>query len=78
VTILVLVFFGMALYGALTGHLGGALLALFMAGFTIWGQTVMRKQDERWAADPRNAQRVKGSTSDDLETYECECTRDHL
>jgi hypothetical protein len=55
VTALTLVFFGMALYGALTGMYGPALISLAMAGFMIWASKVFKQQEQAWARDPRNA-----------------------
>lgn len=54
-TFLTLVFFGLALYGALTGHIGASMLALFMAGLMILAQRVFMAQDKAWLADPKHA-----------------------
>lgn len=54
-TFLTLVFFGLALYGALTGRPGVVLITLFMACLMILAQRIFMAQDKAWLADPRNA-----------------------
>ncbi len=74
--LLKLIFLAMAGYGFAMGMNGAALLALFMVVFTHWGEWVMDAHDAAWAADPRNAKRIQGPTSDALDEHECECMSD--
>jgi len=75
--LLVLVFLLMALYGTVTGHLGGALLALGVAGLTQYARGHFAKQDARWAAMPQHAKQPP-DTQHALCQHDCECTRDRI
>ena len=72
---LVLVFLLMALYGVVTMHLGGALLALGIAGFVQYARGHFAKADAAWDAMPQHAKQQL-DTHDALCHYDCECTRD--
>lgn len=72
-TFLTLVFSGLALYGALTGHIGASMLALFMACLMILAQRIFMAQDKAWAADPRNARKLR-PTQEVLDESGVECS----
>lgn len=75
--LLVLVFLLMALYGTVIGHLGGALLALGMAGFVHYARGHFARQDAAFEALPKNAKQPS-DTQHALCQYDCECTRDRI
>lgn len=68
------VFLAMVVYGVAIGHLGGAILALFMVWFCWWGARVLDKRDADYNADPRNAKPMP-DTLEVLESQACECSR---
>ena len=72
---LVLVFLLMALYGVATMHLGGAVLALAMAGLVYYARGHFARADAHWEAMPRQA-KTPGPTEHELDRHECECMRD--
>lgn len=75
--LLIAVFLGMFVYGVVTMHLGGALLALLMAGFVQFARGHFAKEDARWEALPQHAKQQQG-TQQALCDYDCECMRDRL
>lgn len=72
-TALTLVFFGMALYGAVVGMYGPALIALALAGFMIWATRVFARQEQAWLQDPRNAP-TPPATQQKLDEAGVECS----
>ena len=75
--LLVLLFLLMALYGTVTGKLGGAILALGMAGFVQYARGHFARQDKAWDALPQHAKQPP-DTQHALCQHDCECTQDRI
>lgn len=75
--LLVLVFLLMALYGVVTMHLGGAILALLMAGLVQYARGHFAKVDAAWEAMPQRAKQQQ-DTQQALGEHDCECTQDRI
>ena len=75
--LLVLVFLLMGLYGVVTMHLGGALLALGMAGFVQYARGHFARADAAWEAMPQHAKQQQ-DTQQALREHDCECTQDRI
>lgn len=65
------VFIGMFFYGLMTNHLGGALLAILLVAFAIYGSRQLDKRDAEFYASPRSAAK-EPSTLDKLKKEDCE------
>lgn len=65
------VFIGMFFYGLMTNHLGGAILAIVLLLFVIYGSRQLDKRDAEFYANPRSATK-EPSTLDKLEKEDCE------
>ena len=76
-TFLIILFAALFFYGLWIGQLGGAGLALFMAGFVYWARGEFAKQDAAAEKDPARAQCPK-STEQCLCDGECECSGDSI
>jgi hypothetical protein len=77
VKILAAVFAFMALYGLYEGSLGAALLAAFMAVFTLWCNRILDKQEAAYRNDPGNTP-SDPDTKTELDKHECESWRDQF
>lgn len=75
--LLVLVFLLLALFGVVAGKLGGAFLALLMAGLVQYARGHFAKADAHWEAMPQNAKQPP-DTQRALNAHDCECTRDRI
>ncbi len=56
--LLAAIFVLMAVWGFAIGHNGGAIMSLFMVGFTVYGAKQLRKRDIEFYMHPRSAQPV--------------------
>ena len=65
------VFTGMFFYGVVTSHLGGALLAIVLLIFVIYGCRQLDKRDEEFNANPASAIKPP-STLTKLDSEDCE------
>lgn len=74
---LAFVFLAMAFWGVLIGHLGGAVLAVFMWALMHYAHRVFALQDQVYYSDPERAP-VQASTSDALQAAESECMADKV
>jgi hypothetical protein len=54
-----LIFLALAVYGFVTDHNGGAILAMLMSGFMLYGERQLRKRDIEYYTDPRSAREPK-------------------
>lgn len=71
---LLAVFVSMALYGLVTDHKGAGLLALFMAGFVVYGERQLNKRDAEFAASPQSAN-VEPESVRSMHEHCCEAAR---
>ena len=72
---LVYIFGCLAVYGAIIGKLGAALIALMFMGIIIFAMRKFRQDDAAWHNDPAHATHLGCSTSSALDDHECECSR---
>jgi hypothetical protein len=73
----VLLFLGMFLYGVVVGKLGGALIALFCAGFAYWAHKELCRQDRAYCNSPQSAV-TPPDTTELLNEHGCQCSTDKL
>lgn len=69
--VLIITFLGMFVYGTVSGNVGIGLLSLFCGACLVHFDKKMRRNEARWARDPRNA-KVPHTTSKVLSDYETE------
>lgn len=65
------VFIGMFFYGVVTSNLGGALFAIVLLIFTIYGSRQLDKRDAEFYASPKSAVK-EPSTLEELKKEDCE------
>ena len=64
------VFAAFFMYGIMTGHTGGALIALGMVVFTAYGAKQLRKRDVEFYLSPRSAQPIPNTDPVDALTVQ--------
>lgn len=74
---LAFIFFCIFVYGCFVGHLGAALIALFMVPFTLYGEKQLDKRDREWEALPQNAKQPP-DTREILPGLGTECSADRI
>lgn len=72
---LVVIFMCMAVLGLTGEHKGAGLLALAMAGFTLYGERVMRKRDIEYSAEMQDTPVIETDTAETMHTCCCEAGR---
>lgn len=67
-----LIFAALTAWGIVLGHWGGAAIALAFYLLAVYADRHFRKQDQLWAADPRNAQPLHPPTAEELQRHQAE------
>lgn len=74
---LMLVYFILAVLGAVYGHLFVTIISVFMIVFTKYGERQLDKRDAEFFASPAGAAMI-AVTMQKLAMQECECTADSM
>jgi len=71
-------FLCMAVYGSVVGMYGVAALSFFVAVFNVWADSKMARAARARLLDPCSAKSIEIPTHDACIMHECECSRtDH-
>lgn len=76
VKFLVGLFLCFSAYGFLTGHIGGALMSLFMVVFTIYGDRQLHKRDREHFTRKDPIEELEAEERDELAARATESGRD--